>query len=176
MRYRDCFAPLRVARNDDYGRPSLTANRKPLTAARIIYGIIISLFFFTQAWADYKQWSGKYDAVSWSKDGNWFSSGIPTLSDNTTVNTTAANVVISNVFGGFKAKDLAVGGRADSTVTAENFVYGFIEPASGTDNALLIRKGGLVVLQGAGVITLKGKFKNSEETIPDEPALMFGAE
>jgi len=154
---------------------TLTANRKPLTVGYII-GIIIFLLFPTQAWADYKQWSGKDDAVSWSKAGNWFSRGVPTLLDNVIVNKQDADVTISNMTGGFKAKDLTVGGRTDSTVTIGNFVYGSIEPASGTDSAIHIRKGGTVVLQGAGVITVKGKLENSEEPIPDEPAFMFGAE
>lgn len=141
----------------------------------IIYGIIL-LLFSTQARAEDKQWTGTYDASSWGNDANWFSSGVPTVSDDATITVQDASVLISDASKAFNAKSITVAGRADSTLTAADFVYGLISPSAATDNALYIRKGGNVILQGTGTITLKGRFKNSEETLPDEPAFMFGAE
>ncbi|MFH0855787.1 MAG: hypothetical protein V1869_04700 [Candidatus Omnitrophota bacterium] len=139
--------------------------------------IFVLFFSCSGARADTKQWSGKADAASWDKAGNWFPKGVPGSSDDAVVDKQGAGVVISKVSEVFKAKSLTAGGRTDSTVTAENFVYGLIAPDNVTDKALYIRKGGEVVLGGGGgIITLRGAFKNSEEAIPDEPAFMFGAE
>ena len=127
--------------------------------------------------AEDKQWSGNDDALSWEKDINWFFNGVPALADNVVINAQGASVTISKTSEIFNAASLTVGGRTGSTVTVENFVYGLIDPASSADNALYIRKDGEVVLQGGGgVVTLKGMFMNSEQTIPNEPAFMFGAE
>lgn len=125
------------------------------------------------AYATDKQWSGGGDGVSWDGDANWSPSGTPAASDNASIDVQSSAVVISK---NFNAKSLTVGGRTTSGLTASNFVYGTISPANNTDNALYIRKDGSITLQGAGTITLKGKFKNSEETLSDEPSFMFGAE
>ena len=140
--------------------------------------LFLILFFLltSSAYADIKQWTGRDDAVSWNKEGNWFANGVPTIADTVVVNLQGASAEISNINTIFKAESLTVGGRTDATITAKSFVYGLIEPASSADYALYIRKGGLAVLQGTGIITLKGQFKSSEELIPDEPAFVFGAE
>ena len=139
--------------------------------------MVFVLFSAFSVYADTKQWSGKYDGLSWYEDSNWFPSGIPTLSDSVIVDTQGSSVAVSEMSEVCKASSLTVGGRTDSTVIMENFVYGTIAPDNATDSALYIRKGGELILQGGGgVITLKGALKNSEEAIPDEPAFMFGAE
>jgi hypothetical protein len=123
--------------------------------------------------ADDKQWSGKGDAVSWEDGSNWAPSITPTSSDDIIIDDEGANVAI---FKTFNAQSVTVGGRKTSALTNEHFVYGTIKPGKNTDNALHIRKHGSVTMQGVGAITLKGAFKNSEESPPDEPAFMFGAE
>ena len=123
--------------------------------------------------ADTKQWSGAGDAATWEDDSNWSPAAVPTTTDDVIIDTDAAKPSISKTF---NAQSVVVGGRKDSSLTKVNFVYGTVKPAKTTDNALHIRKKGSVTMQGTGTVTLKGTFKNSEESPPDEPAFMFGAE
>ncbi len=120
-----------------------------------------------------KQWSGKGDAASWEDKSNWSPAVAPTASDDIIIDDEGANAAISKTF---NAKSVTVGGRKTSSLTKVNFVYGTVIPAKNTDNALHIRKNSSVTMQGVGAVTLKGAFKNSEESPPDEPAFMFGAE
>lgn len=109
------------------------------------------------------------DATVWHDDDNWFSKGVPGLTDATVIDLSSASVKASKEF---KAKSVTVGGKATSTFTTANFVYGTLTPDSTSDPAILIRKNGTVVLTGEGTITAKGPYKNSEETLPTEPSVM----
>ena len=119
-----------------------------------------------------KQWSGKGDAVSWEDNSNWSPAVAPTSSDDIIIDEEGAKAAISQTF---NAKSVTVGGRKTSTLTKVNFVYGTIKPGKNTDDAFHIRKNGSVTMQGVGAVTLKGAFKNSEESPPDQPAFIFGA-
>jgi len=149
----------------------------PSVLISVIISVICVFSCAISVWADTKQWSGSYDALSWDNDANWFLSGVPALADDVIIDLQGATVDISNYTKGFKAKSLTIGGRTDSTVTFGNFVYGIIATDNDTDNALYIRNGGTVIAQGGGgTVTLKGKLKFLRAVIPDEPAFMFGAE
>ncbi len=138
-----------------------------------IFLVFIFILFLTlNANADEKQWGGGGDGVSWEDLDNWSPAAIPTLSDAVTISAANADVVASETF---SAKSITVGGRGVANFTSIDFVYGTITPAENTDNALFIRKDGTVTMKGTGDITLKGAFKNSEETLTNEPAFMFQA-
>ena len=134
--------------------------------------IILSLFFVGSTSADEKQWGGGGDGVSWEDLDNWSPAAIPALSDAVTISAANAEVVASETF---SAKSITVGGRGAANFTSSDFVYGTITPLENTDNALFIRKDGLVTMKGTGDITLKGALKNSEETLVNEPSFMFQA-
>ena len=125
------------------------------------------------AFAADKNWIGAGDGISWSDKKNWFSEGVPTSADNATVDLKDAQATCDKTF---EAKSVTVGGASASTLTTNNFIYGTISPTSSSDNALYIRKDGTVNLKGAGTITLKGKFKNSEEALVGEESFMFTLE
>lgn len=135
--------------------------------------LLLFLLIFSQVYAENKQWSGKLDALNWDKDANWFPAGAPTSSDTATVDTEGSSVLISKTF---SAASLNIGGRTESALTAADFVSGEISPPIATSNGLYIRKGGNLILRGAGTVTLSGTFKNTEEELPDEPAFMFEAQ
>ena len=148
------------------------------------YRLFIAIFVFicglwtvdcglSAATAEERQWSGAGDAIYWKDDDNWFSPAVPTVSDDVTISKESAAVYAGETF---NAQSLTVGGRGSASFSSENFVYGNIAPAAGTDIALYIRKDGEVTLKGAGDLTLKGAFKNSQETLVSEPAFMFGIE
>ena len=124
-------------------------------------------------YSEEKQWSGAGDGASWADSSNWYPASAPTISDEVNIDTQGAKVIAAQTF---FARTLKVGGRNGSDFTAQDFVYGAIAPLKETDEALYIRKQGLVTLKGPGDITLKGSFKSSEESLPDEPGFMFGAE
>jgi hypothetical protein len=125
------------------------------------------------AWATEKQWSGGGDAAAWEDSANWSPTGVPSSSDSIIIDATGAAVATGETF---TAKTLTVGGRTESSFTTKDFVFGTVSPSSGTDAALYIKRGGLATLTGSGDITLKGSFKNSEESLFKEPSFMFVAE
>lgn len=131
------------------------------------------IFLKTTAFAEEKQWSGAGGSTTWEDASNWFPAALPALTDDVVINLEDAEVAASEKF---FARTLSIGGREASAFTANDFVDAVIAPESNTDNALHIRKDGLVVLKGAGSIVVKGSFKNSEEALPSEPAFMFGIE
>lgn len=130
----------------------------------LIYGIVFG---------DEKQWSAGGDGTAWEDPLNWFSPAVPTANDDVIIDMKDAEVLAAQ---NFFAKTLNIGGREKSSFTSNDFICGIIGPDSNTNNALDIKKDGLVVLKGAGDIVLKGSFKNSEESLPSEPAFMFGLE
>ncbi len=119
-----------------------------------------------------KTFSGGGDGTTWHDISNWVSPGVPAQTDAVTVDKVSANLSIQK---DFTAQSITVGGRTTSTLSAESFVFGTIVPTStGTSTpAILIRKGGTVVLHGSGTIKLKGPFKNTEESLPTEPSVQI---
>lgn len=140
-------------------------------ALAVCAGVII--FFSMSVHAAQRQWSGGGDAASWEDAPNWSPRGVPSESDDIVIDTLNSLVTASETF---NAGTLTVGGREESNFTTQDFVYGILSPSEGTDTALHIKKSGLVTLTGAGDITLKGAFKNSEESLPAEPSFIFIAE
>lgn len=136
--------------------------------------VIISVFLIYSVEAADKEWISAGDGASWADGKNWRPEGIPNTADNVTVDFKDASVICDRTFG---AKTLTVGGTTSSAMTKNNFVSGTISPSSASDDALHIRKNGLVTLKGLGTITLKGKFKStSEEGSPGEESFMFTLE
>lgn len=113
---------------------------------------------------------GGTDATRWHDDHNWFAATIPTKADAVTIDLTGASVTATDTFA---AQSITVGGKTTAALTADSFVYGAITPESTSDPAMLIRKNGTVVMKGAGVVVLKGPFKNTEESLPTEPSVMI---
>ncbi|MDD2703082.1 MAG: hypothetical protein PHC33_03645 [Candidatus Omnitrophica bacterium] len=137
----------------------------------------LSVLLFLSAVALYageKQWSGAGGGASaWEDAGNWFPAEVPDAGDDVFIDA-EAGVSVSDTF---SAKSLTIGGRADPQFFIGNFIYGTFAPEENTDNALYIRKGGVVNLADfAGALVLKGSLKLSDESLPDEPAFMFLAE
>ena len=125
------------------------------------------------SWAEEKQWSGAGDGASWQDSSNWFPATVPAAGDEVNIDAAGARVSAAKTF---YSKSVTVGGRQESSFTIENFIYGTIIPARVTDNALYIRKDGTVIVTGAASVTLKGILKNSDDSLVEEPAFMFGAE
>jgi len=117
-----------------------------------------------------KNWIGAGDASTWADAKNWLPNVVPNSADNVTIDLQGANVTAARTFG---AKSLYVGGASTSTFSTNNFIYGNLIPDSSSDYALYIRKGGLVVLNGQGIITLKGTFINTEEALSGQESFMF---
>ncbi|MFA5148890.1 MAG: hypothetical protein WC491_07185 [Candidatus Omnitrophota bacterium] len=120
-----------------------------------------------------KNWIGGGDASTWADGKNWQPEGAPTSVDGVTIDLDGASVTAAETF---ESVSVVVGGGNTSAFSTENFIYGNIVPSSSSDEALYIKKGGTVILNGAGTITLKGMFKNSEETVTGEESFMFTLE
>lgn len=130
----------------------------------------LNLSIYGLAVAADNQWSGAGDGIYWKDGQNWSRASVPAASDDVRISKEDADVYADETF---NAKSLNVGGRGRAVFNSENFVYGNIAPAAGTDIALYIRKDGEVTLKGAGDITVKGQLKNSQETLVSEPSFMF---
>ena len=118
-----------------------------------------------------KNWNGEGSSADWFDNGNWLPSGKPGVQDDAKVDVRDASVEIGQTFG---VKSLTIGGKKNSTLNVSNFVSGSLEPDNESDDALVNRKDGKLVLKGSsGKITMKGAYKDSEEVIPDEPGFML---
>jgi hypothetical protein len=120
-----------------------------------------------------KNWSGGGDGSSWSDKDNWYPASKPKFSDDVTIDAEDASVVCNQTF---KAKSIAVGGRETSTLSSENYIYGTVTPDTTSETAILNRSQGTITLKGAGVLTLKGRYKDSEESLTPEPSFLFWIE
>ncbi|MFA5335816.1 MAG: hypothetical protein WC324_02745 [Candidatus Omnitrophota bacterium] len=120
-----------------------------------------------------KNWIGGGDASTWADGNNWQPEGEPSSVDDVTIDLEGAFATAGETF---EAISVTVGGGNASAFSTENFIYGNIVPPSPSDEALYIKKGGTVILNGAGTITLKGMLKNSEETVAGEESFMFTLE
>ncbi|MFA5165177.1 MAG: hypothetical protein WC481_06410 [Candidatus Omnitrophota bacterium] len=126
-----------------------------------------------QAYGADKNWIGAGDASTWADQKNWNPEGVPSSVDDVTIDLEGSS---ANAAETFEAKSVTVGGGNSSVFSTENFIYGEIAPPSPSDEALYIKKDGTVVLNGAGTITLRGMFKNTEETVTGEESFMFTLE
>jgi hypothetical protein len=117
-----------------------------------------------------KNWIGAGDATTWADAKNWLPNTVPTSADNVTIDLKDANVTAAQTFA---AKSLYIGGASNSTFSTNNFIYGNLIPDSSSGYALYIRKGGMVILNGQGIITLRGTFINTEETLSGQESFMF---
>jgi hypothetical protein len=133
--------------------------------------IIFSTGSYTYA-AD-KVWGGGGDETSWSDDDNWSPAAEPTSADDALIDAEDASVVCAQTFA---AKTVTLGGRENTSLTTNNFVFGTIAPDTSSDVAILNRGGGTLTLTGAGVITVHGKYQDSEESLVNEPSFMFWIE
>ena len=133
--------------------------------------IIMLAGFSGTAYAADKAWSGSGDASLWTDKANWFPVVVPSTSDDVTID--AANVSVK-IDGAFNAKSLKIGQFETSTLTVQNFVSGAIAPSAGTDIAIYNLSGGTIVLQGTGgVVTVRGQYKDSEQTAVSQPSFLF---
>lgn len=135
--------------------------------------ICITFIFASTGYAAEKNWSGAGDGSSWSDDDNWSPASCPTTTDDVSIDVEGAKVVAPETF---KAKSITIGGRETSSLTSNNFVFGKVSPDSGSDTAILNRKGGTFTLKGAGTVTVQGQYKDSEESLVAEPSFMFWLE
>lgn len=140
-------------------------------AGRLLgYSIIVLILACGMAEAKEKTWVGAGDGESWSGDANWSPAASPTSSDDAAIDLENASVKCTSTF---QAKSLTLGGRQTSKLTSENFIYGTIAPSSSSDAAVLNRAKGTFTLKGAGTVTLKGRYKDSEESLTSEPSFIF---
>lgn len=144
--------------------------KKSILFIGIIIFYMLSAVRCPSACAADKNWREAGDASTWADGKNWYPEGEPTSADNATIDIKDAYATAEKTF---EAKSLYIGGAANSTFATNDFIYGNLIPDSSSDYALYVRKGGTVVLRGTGTITLKGIFKNSEETLTGEESFMF---
>ena len=127
----------------------------------------------TLVYAADKSWVGSGDASTWADQLNWLPSGVPTSVDDVIIDLEDASVIAGKTF---EARSLTIGGASSSSFSSDNFIYGTMAPSSASDDALYIRKDGTATLKGEGAITLKGKFKNTEEALVGEESFIFTLE
>jgi hypothetical protein len=136
--------------------------------------LAMTVFFTVPAFAADKNWNASGDAADWTDDQNWSSWGVPTAADDVSLNYQDASV---NVTQTFNAKTLTLGSNRNSTMTVEDFITGTVAPAASSDVAVLNAQQGKLILKGpAGKVTLKGQYKESDQTLADQPSLIFYAQ
>ncbi len=144
--------------------------KKPIFFIGVMIIAALSTVASPEASAVDKNWVGSGDASTWADAKNWLPNITPSSADNVTIDLKDSNVTAAKTF---EAKSLYIGGASNSTFSTNNFIYGNLTPDSSSDYALYIRKGGLVILNGQGTITLKGTFINTEETLSGQESFMF---
>ena len=133
--------------------------------------IAVLLLVSFPARAEEKNWNGQGDQTTLEDGANWLPVGAPGASDDAMINFKDASVDISQTY---HLKSLTLGGKRKSTLNVSNFTEGDVTPGHTTDEAVMNRRDGYLLLKGsAGKITLKGAYKDSEEVIPDEPSFML---
>ena len=132
--------------------------------------VVVVIMLAAPAFAAVKTFSGGGDGTTWHSASNWFSTGVPVVTDDVTVDKTSASLSIEK---DFAAQSITVGGKTTATLSAASFVYGTVVPTGTglTTPAILIRKDGTVVMHGSGVVTLKGALKNTEQSLQSEPSV-----
>ena len=138
-----------------------------------IFFFALYVLHFTLINAADKEWSGSGDGSTWSDDDNWSPAVAPASIDNATIDIEGASITCTATF---NAESITVGGRENVTLTSNNFIFGTVSPDSSSDTAVFVRNGGKLVLKNSGVLTLKGQYKDSEESLTPEPSFMFWIE
>ena len=138
----------------------------------LVFGVLAiqMVWGIGSVWAADKIFSGSSDGTTWHDVKNWLPEGIPGATDAVLIDLSAAAVTVSKK--DFLAGSITVGGKAVSGFSVESFVYGTLTPSSNSDPAILIRRDGVVTLQGEGTVTAHGPFKNTEEALSSEPSVM----
>ena len=135
----------------------------------LCFFVFIFIVFISLQAAE-KNWSGGGDGSTWVDDDNWSGAVAPSASDDVLIDVENVSVICNETF---KAKSIIVGGRETSRLTTNDFIFGEVKPASTSGVAMMTRSGGTVTLSGAGILTLGGKYQDSEETLDPEPSFMF---
>lgn len=137
-----------------------------------LFFLLFSILYFLSSdlYAAEKSWDADEQEADWFEDANWFPQSAPTALDDATINSKNAAVNIAQTY---EAKSITIGGTQTSTLTTNEFVSGVIEPDQTSDIAVLSRLGGTFKLKGAGTTRIRGKYKDSEETLTDQPSLVF---
>ena len=135
--------------------------------------LYFALIAAVPALAGEKAWSGEGDGITWADDENWSTESAPAVTDDASIDVEDSAVVCDQTF---NARSITVGERNSSTLTIQNFVYGTIEPALSSDNAIVNAQNGKITLSGTGTVTVTGQYKDSEETTVSEPSFIFWVE
>ena len=147
---------------------------KKITILLIFFCVIFATTFaLIGIGAEHKTWSGTGDKTTWSDDSNWYPAMTPIDGDAVIIDSKDISIMCTETFA---AGSITLGGRPNSTLISNDFVFGTISPPSGSDVAVLNRSGGTWTLKGPGVITLKGQYKDSHETLTSQPSFMFWIE
>ena len=150
------------------------SDRKMNKQLLVFLSVVLSVLLGSSGvYAAEKNWSGAGDGSSWSDDDNWSPASAPTSADEALIDMDGASVVCTETF---NAKSVTIGGNETITLTSNNFIFGTISPGSGSLVAILNRSGGTYTLKGAGIVTVKGQYKDSEESLVAEPSFMFWIE
>lgn len=131
----------------------------------------LGLTLAVPSWAVERSWTGQAGTDEWEDAANWLPASPPTSADDVFLNLADASATIS---GTFEAKSITVGGNEASTLAVEQFVSGTVEPASTSEVALWNRRDGVVVIRGSGgEVTLKGQYKDSEDSLAKQRSLVL---
>ena len=155
----------------DFARQKTWRTSLGMTRVLTVGIVCVLLTQLPLAMAGQKTWTGAGDTAEWSEDQNWQPDAAPTSSDDVTINAPGASVAPSETF---DAKSITIGGSQTSTFTEGKFISGTVEPTTTSDVAVENRRRGKLILKGsAGTLKLKGKYKDSEESLADQPSLIF---
>ncbi len=149
-------------------------NQTVIKIASSSLALLLAMTLCLPAQAAEKTWNGSGDGSNWFDDDNWFPATAPTSADDVLVNTPNASSAVSQTF---YARSITLAGTAPSSLVVSPFIYGTVAPVADTDVAIDNRRDGALTLKGsAGVITLRGKYKDSEELLTDQPSFVFFVE
>lgn len=125
------------------------------------------------AYPEQKSWTGSGDTLQWHEAENWTPASAPGSTSEAEIDSEGIDVTITQTF---EAESITLAGVYSSSLTAQDFVYGTVAPESSLDSAILVRKGGRLILKGPGVITLRGSYTDSEQSLSPQPSLLFWVE
>lgn len=141
----------------------------PIVFIFVIIGVLFLNYSYVEA-AD-TTWSGSGDGTNWSDADNWFPAAEPTTENDVLID---MKDILVECTQNFQAKSLTIGGRETSTLAINNFIFGAIAPDVGSDIAILNRRRGIFIFKGAGgTVTVKGQYRDSNESLALEPSFMF---
>lgn len=131
----------------------------------VVFLLVFSFCLGRRGFSADKIWNS--DTGFWEESLNWYPASIPQATDDITIDNSFSNVTIQN---DFSCLSLTLGGHYSSNLLIEGFVFGEISSGSVAINN---RRDGFLTLKGAGIITLKGSYKSSEEILEEEPSFIF---